>query len=80
MKCCGKKINRYLSTLTPPHKKQIFLKKNLVLFFVFFSNFDTPQLLQLLKLNYEKTADDDKRLKSSSQKPKSPQYTIPIVS
>jgi hypothetical protein len=42
MKCCGKKKNRNLSTLTLPTQKQFFFKKNLVLFSLFFSNFDTP--------------------------------------
>eukprot|EP01036_Dinobryon_divergens_P023204 gene23204-31525_t len=29
MKCCGKKMNRNLSTLTPPTQNQFFLEKNL---------------------------------------------------
>jgi hypothetical protein len=45
MKYRGLKINRFQPILTPPHKKQFFLKKNLILFFVFFSNFDTPHSL-----------------------------------
>jgi len=46
MKCCGQKINRYLSTLTLPTQKLFFFEKNM---FLFSCSFFTPQSLEKME-------------------------------